>query len=138
MAPEADRARGIDARVRIVYRERWSRTLLLTRGIEGVVRYEGMGYGERVYLDGVLRTRSPNWTWTMNVVAPRVIFTLPGNGGDLPALIEVAASFLPWRFAICRFRLSVNDTVLYDEDTGDVWFGSEPGVVMDEPYEPDT
>jgi len=127
----------IDARVRTVYREWWARTLIVSGEVEGAVRYEGMGHGERVYLDGSLCGRSSFWQWSPKIVAPRIEFVLPTRRGDLPALIEVAASFLPWRFGIYRFRLSVDDELLYDEDTGDVWFAGEPGLICDEPYEPD-
>jgi hypothetical protein len=127
----------IDARVRTVYRERWSRILILSGEVEGVVRYEGMGHGERVYLDGVLCDRSSFWQWSPKVVAPRIEFTLPRGRGEVPALIEVAASFLPWRFGVYRFRLSVDEEKLYDEDSGDVWFAGGDGFVTDEPFEPD-
>ena len=127
----------IDARVRTVYREWWSRTLLLSGEVEGAVRYEGMGNGERVYVDGELRGRTSMWALKLKIVTPRVEFTIPGRQGDVPALIEVAASYLPWKFGICRFRLSVDDEVLYDEDAGDVWFAGGPGFVTNDAYEPD-
>ena len=126
----------IDARVHQVYREWWTRTLILSGEVEGTVRYDGRGYGEAVYLDGVLRGHSSPWR-TCKIVAPQVRFTLPGNNRNLPALIEVGATFWPWRFGVYRFRLSVDGEILYDEDTGDSWFAGGPGRVTDEPYEPD-
>jgi hypothetical protein len=125
----------VNACVRVVYRERWTRTLILSGDVEGVLRYEGMGYGERVYWNDVFRARSSFWTW--QIVAPRIEFSLSGNDGDLPALIEVAGTFAPWLFRITRFRFSVADDILYDEEGHDIWFAGGDGFVTDEPYEPD-
>src|SRR5207249_9517325 len=114
-----------------------TRTLVLSGEVEGVLRYIGSGYGEQVYWNGVFRARSSFWSWPPAIVAPRVEFSLPGKDGPLPALIEVAGTFIPWRFGITRFRLSVDDEVLYDEERGDTWFAGGPGLLTDEPYEPD-
>jgi len=127
----------INARVRAVYREWWTRTLVLSGDVEATIRYDGRGYGEAVYVDGVLRGHSSPWAWTMRLVSPQVKFTLPGKDGAIPALVEAAATFLPWRFGIYRFRLTVDDEMLYEEDTRDTWFAGGPGWVSDEPYEPD-
>ena len=126
------------ARVRAVYCERWTRTLVLSGDVEATIRYDGRGFGEAVYVDGVLRGHSYPLLWTMKIVAPRVKFTLPGKDRVVPALVEVGATLLPWRFGIYRFRLTVDDEMLYDEDTGDTWFAGGPGWVTDEPYEPDS
>jgi hypothetical protein len=127
----------INARVRAVYREWWTRTLVLSGDVEAAIRYDGRGFGEAVYVDGVLRGHSYPLLWTMKIVAPQVKFTLPGKDRVVQALVEVGATLLPWRFGIYRFRLTVDDEMLYDEDTGDIWFAGGPGWVTDEPYEPD-
>jgi hypothetical protein len=127
----------INTRVRAVYREWWARTLVLSGEVEGTVRYDGRGFGEAVYMDGVLRGHSFPLLWTMKIVAPQVTFTLPGKDRVVQALVEVSATLLPWRFGIYRFRLTVDNEMLYDEDTGDTWFAGGPGWVTDEPYEPD-
>jgi hypothetical protein len=127
----------VNASVRIVYRERWSRTLILSGEVEGVLRYEGMGYGERVYWNDAFRARSSFWSWPPAIVAPRIEFSLPSKDGDLPALIDVAGTFAPWLFRIMRFRLSVDEEILYDEEGRDTWFAGSEGLVTDEPYEPD-
>jgi hypothetical protein len=127
----------INARVRAVYREWWTRTLVLSGEVEGVIRYDGRGFGEAVYVDGVLRGHSYPLLWTMKIVAPQLKFALPGKDGHVQALVEVGATLLPWRFGIYRFRLTVDGERLYDEDDGDTWFAGEPGLVTDEPYEAD-
>jgi len=127
----------INVRVRAVYREWWTRTLVLSGDVEVTIRYDGRGYGEAVYVEGVLRGHSSPWLWTFKLVSPQVKFTLPSTDGDVPALVEVGASFLPWRFGVYRFRLTVDGVMLYDEDEGDTWFAGEPGWVTDEPFEPD-
>jgi hypothetical protein len=127
----------VNACVRLVYRERWTRTLILSGDVRGVLRYEGMGYGERVYWNDVFRARASFWTWPPAIVAPRIEFVLPGKEGDLPALIEVAGTFAPWLFRITQFRFSVADDILYDEEGRDAWFAGGEGFVTDEPYEPD-
>src|SRR5437867_4149220 len=85
----------VNACVRVVHREYWTRILIIAGEVEGVLRYEGAGYGERVYWDGILRGRSSFWSWPPAIVAPRVEFTLPDKNGERPALIEVAATFAP-------------------------------------------
>jgi hypothetical protein len=92
-----------------------------------------MGYGERVYWNDSFRARSSFWSWPPAIVAPRVEFSLPSKDGDLPALIEVAGTFASWLFRITRFRLSVDDEILYDEKGRDIWFAGGEGIVTDEP-----
>src|SRR5262245_13557435 len=127
----------INARVRAVHREWWTRTLVLSGEVEGAISYNGLGYGEAVHVNGVLRGHSSPWAWTMKIVSPQVRFSLPHTDGDIPALVEVTASYMPWRFGIYRFRLTVDGDMLYDEDAGDIWFAGEPGWVTDEPFDPD-
>ena len=127
--------RAADVQVRVVYRLRWERTLVLTGEVDGILRYEGLGNGERVYLDGKLWAQSSVWSW--KTVYPYVEFDLPGRRDDLPARIDVAASLWPWKLGISRFRLTVDGTVLYDEAGSDVWFRGDSGRVSDEPYAED-
>jgi hypothetical protein len=122
-------------RVRTVYRERWRRVLILSGEVDATLTYNGMGNGERVYLNGRLWAETSIWTW--KTVYPFAEFDLPGRDDDIPARIDVAASFLPWKFGITRFRLTVDGIVLYDEKRGDVWFRDGRGRVTDEPYEED-
>ena len=129
------RRSAVNVQVRVVYRERWQRTLVLTGDVDATLMYCGMGSGERVFLDGRLWACSSIWSW--QIVYPFIEFGLPGRAGDVPARIDVAASFLPWRFGITRFRLTVDGSVLYDEVGRDAWFRDDCGVVTDEPYEED-
>ena len=99
------RRSAVNVQVRVVYRERWQRTLVLTGDVDATLMYCGMGSGERVFLDGRLWACSSIWSW--QIVYPFIEFDLPGRAGDVPARIDVAASFLPWRFGITRFRLTV-------------------------------
>lgn len=122
-------------RVRVVHRSRWTRTLVLTGEVEANVAYKGIGSGERVYLDGKLWAETSVWCWQN--VYPFVEFPLPGRNGDVPARIDVAGSFLPWKFGITRFRFSVAGETLYQEAGGECRFGGEPGFVTDEPFEAD-
>ena len=131
---EARRPRT-DIRVRTVHRERWRRTLVLTGEVEGVLAYEGMGNGERVYFDGRLWATTSVWSW--RIVYPCVEFDLPGERDEIPARIDVSASMLPWKLGITRFKLSVDGTLLYEEEGSDVWFLDRSGVVSEEPYEED-
>jgi hypothetical protein len=139
MGDHDDRWAGgsVAVQVRTVYRSRWTRTLMLTGDVEAVLRYDGMGNGERVFLDDKLWARTPFWAWTLQIVYPFVEFDLPGRRDDLPARLDVAASLWPWKLGIRRFRLTVDGTVLYDEVGSDVWFRDESGQVTDEPYEED-
>jgi hypothetical protein len=126
----------VDARVRVVYRERWRRTLVLTGDMDATVTYSGMGSGERVFLNGRLWAQTSIWSW--QIVYPFVEFDLPARDRDVPARIDVRASLLPWRFGITRFGFSIAGCVLYDEEgRRDVWFRDDSGFVTDEPYEED-
>src|SRR5689334_22745592 len=84
--------RDEDVQVRVVYRERWTRTLVLTGKAEAVIRYNAMGHGEQVHLDGKLWARTSAWCW--QVVYPWSEFPLPGRSGNLRARIDVAASMM--------------------------------------------
>ena len=121
----------------MVHRDGWNRTLVLSGEVEGVLRYVGTGFGERVYWDWKFRARSPFWCWPPAFLAPRLEFTLPGKNGERPELIEVAATIIPWRHGIWRFRLTVDNEMLYDEACGEAWFAGGEGHITDEPYEPD-
>ena len=132
---EARRPRT-DVRVRTVHRERWRRTLILSGEVEGVLSYEGMGSGERVYFDG--RLWATTSLWSCRTVYPFVEFDLPGERDEIPSRIDVAASLLPWKLGITRFKLSVDGTLLYEEEGSDYSFLDRSGRVSDEPYEEDT
>jgi hypothetical protein len=135
---EQDReSTGIDVRVRMVFRERWRRILILEGKVEATLIYEGMGSGERVYLDGRLWAQTSIWSW--RIVYPWVEFQLPTLDGDeLRARIDVSASFAPWRFGITDFRFAVGGQTLFEEHRREYWFLDDSGRVSDEPYEPDT
>jgi hypothetical protein len=127
-----------DVQVRLVYRERWRRILVLAGDVDSTLIYCGMGAGERVYCDGRLWARTPTWSWSMKIVYPWVEFLLPtSNGDDLHAKIDVSASFAPWRFGITDFRFSIAGEMLYDERDREYWFRDDSGRVTNEPYEPD-
>jgi hypothetical protein len=125
----------VDVQVRVVYRERWRRTLVLTGDVDATITYCGMGSGERVFLDGRLRAQTS--IWCLQIVYPFVEFDLPARDRDVPARIDVKASFLPWRFGITRFQFSIAGAVFYDEDARAAWFRDDSGFVTDEPYEED-
>jgi hypothetical protein len=125
----------VDARVRVVYRERWRRTLVLSGDVDATVTYCGMGSGERVFLNGRLWAQTS--IWSMQIVYPFVEFDLPAYDRDVPARIDVKASFLPWRFGITQFQFSIAGSVYYDEKGRDVWFRDDSGFVTDETYEED-
>jgi hypothetical protein len=125
-----------DVQVRLVFRERWRRILILGGEVELTLIYEGSGCGERVYLDGKLWARTSIWSW--KIVYPWVEFPLPTTtGDDLPARMDVSASFAPWRFGITDFRFSIAGEELYEERGNEYWFRDDSGRVTNEPYEPD-
>jgi hypothetical protein len=124
-----------DIQVRLVYRERWRRILVLSGECEATVIYDSRGSGERVYLDGKFWARSSIWSW--QIVYPFIEFQLPTAQDDLLARIDVLASLLPWKFGINRFRFSIAGHVLYDENRGEYWFRDDCGRVTNEPFEPE-
>lgn len=128
-------ARSFDIQVRLVYRERWRRILVLSGESEATLVYSSMGSGEQVYLNGKFWAQSSIWSW--QVVYPFIEFQLPTADDDVPARIDVTASFMPWKFGINRFRFSVGGQILYDENRGEYWFHNDCGRVTDEPFEPD-
>lgn len=92
-----------------------SRLIRLTGSVNAEIRYDGMGKGERVFVNDELVARTPLFsTNVFNCVTPRIDFHLRWFGYLLPATIDVYAS--AFRFLkITRFKLTVQDRVLYQE-----------------------
>jgi hypothetical protein len=124
-----------DILVRLVYRERCRRILILSGETDATLIYDPRGSGERVYLDGKLWAKASMWSW--QIVYPFIEFQLPTGEDHLLARIDVVASLLPWKFGINHFRFSIANRMLYDENRGDCRFWQDCGRVTDEPFEPD-
>jgi hypothetical protein len=125
-----------DVQVRTVYRERWRRILVLSGDVEGVLIYNAMGHGERVYWNGRQWAKSSTWSW--QIVYPFMEFELPAGELDAPVRIDVGASFFPpWKMGIKTFRFTIEYEMLYDERYDEYHFGRDWGIVTNEPYEDD-
>lgn len=135
MDETGDDAVQFDFQLRLIHRERWRRILVLTGEIEATLIYDSRGSGEQVYLDDKLWARSSIWSW--HIVYPFIEFQLPTGQDDLRARIDVAASFLPWKFGITSFRFSVAGQMLYDENRCEYRFRDDCGRVTDEAFESD-
>jgi len=130
------RGSRFDVQVRTVYRESWRRILVLNGDVEGVLIYNAMGSGERVYWNGREWAKSSIWSW--QIVYPFIEFELPAGEDDVPARIDVGGSFFPpWRMGIKTFRFSVENEILYEERYDEYHFGRDWGIVTNEPYEED-
>jgi hypothetical protein len=113
-----------------VQRERWRRALVIKGSLDAEIWYEALGLGERVYVNGELRTLAV--TFGLHLVAPRLVFALRGPGGWVPARIDVGASLLPWQLGLTRFQLMVAGRTLYQEARGTVHIPGERPRLTDD------
>lgn len=110
-------ARGIEltGAVATCVRHGWiSRTIRLTGTVQAEVRYEGGGFGERVFVDGSLSARTPFFTGSSHSVTPHIDFVIATATGEIPAAIDVRARLIHL-LRISSFTLRLYDSVVYEE-----------------------
>ena len=91
-----------------------SRTIRLTGTVQAEVRYEGGGFGERVFVDGTLSARTPFFTSSGDNVTPHIDFAIATATGEISAAIDVSARLIHL-LRISSFKLTLYDSVVYEE-----------------------
>lgn len=89
-----------------------SRAVLLSGWLDAEIRYEGGGFGERVFVNDQLAARSS--AFHTHCVAPRIDFTINCEDCEVAASIEVEVSILHL-LQIAKFTLTVDGNVVYSE-----------------------
>ncbi|MBM4074328.1 MAG: hypothetical protein FJ267_01630 [Planctomycetes bacterium] len=93
-----------------------SRIIDLKGSINAEIRYEGLGFGERVYVDGALVARTPYFGFQFFILTPHIDFLISDGMYDVPASIDVYGPPLSFWGHISRFSLTVGNVVVYRED----------------------
>lgn len=91
-----------------------SRTIVLEGLVDAEVRYDGMGFGERVYVNGRLAAKTRFFTHYLDNVTPHVDFSIDSPDGRVDAALDVRASLFDL-LRITKFVLSISGCVVYAE-----------------------
>jgi hypothetical protein len=101
-------------------RRGWISREIQLDGISNVViRYDGSGAGESVFVDGELAGKSDFHTFNWDDVAPSIDFVVPSSMGELAATIEVSARLIHL-LRISKFKLTIGGLLVYDDRKRDL------------------
>lgn len=92
-----------------------NRTIAVSGAVAAVIRYEGRGFGEHVYVNNVHVASTSMLEWRVwNIVSPRVDFRFEDGEMLYKGRIDVQGSWTQL-LNLAHFILSINDVVVYEE-----------------------
>ena len=93
----------------------WISREIQLHGISNViVRYDGSGAGESVFVNDRLVGKSQFFTFNWDDVVPSIDFVVPSSVGDLNANIEVSARLIHL-LRISKFKVTIGGLLVYDD-----------------------